>query len=272
MKLEGKVAMITGAARSLGRTHALTFAAEGADLLLTDICTQEGPYPLASRRELEQTAEECRRLGSRVTTAVSDVREQDSIDVAVEEGIQEFGRIDVLVNNAGLLTPGGLLAHELTEDQWNMIIDVNLSGTWRSSKSVLPHMIEARSGSIVNISSTGGRIAFELYSSYVASKHAIVGLTKALALEYSRFGIRVNAVAPSTVSANHLSGARSTEAVAASLGTSLEEYERGSVAHHPIARLVSATEVSRACVFLASDDSSGTTGTELLVDGGFTLR
>ena len=115
-------------------------------------------------------------------------------------------------------------------------------------------------------------MAFELYSNYVASKHAVVGLTKALALEYARFGIRVNAVAPSTVAAQDTLGARSTAAVAATFGVSLEDYERGSAAHHPLGRLISATEVSKACVYLASDDSTGTTGTELLVDCGYTLH
>jgi azi24 len=272
MRLDGKVVMITGAGRSLGRSHALTFAEEGADLLLTDFCEEDGPYLLASRRELEQTAEECRKVGSTVVTAVADVRDQADIDAAVGTGVREFGRIDVLVNNAGLLVPGGVLAHELTEDQWNLVLDVNLSGTWRCSKAVLQHMVAARSGSIVNTSSTGGRVAFEMYSNYVASKHAVVGLTKALALEYARFGIRVNAVAPSTVAAQDTLGARSTAAVAATFGVSLEDYERGSAAHHPLGRLISATEVSKACVYLASDDSTGTTGTELLVDCGYTLH
>ncbi|MFS4092186.1 SDR family oxidoreductase [Streptomyces sp. AF1A] len=272
MRLDGQVAMITGAARSLGRSHALTFAREGADLLLVDRCRQEGPYPLAERRDLEETAAACRRTGSRVVTAVADVRDQSAVEAALAAGLDEFGRIDVLVNNAGLLTPGGVRSHELSEDDWNLVIDVNLNGTWRCCRAVLPHMVAQRSGTIVNTASTGGRVAFEMYSSYVASKHAVVGLTKALALEYGRYGIRVNAVCPSTVAADDDLGSRSTRAVARTMGSSLEDYERSSSSYHAIGRLVTAQEVSAACLWLAGPESGGTTGTELLVDGGFTAR
>lgn len=272
MRLGNKVVMITGAARALGRAHALTFAREGADLLLTDLCREDGPYTLSSRRELETTAADCRRIGSKVVTAVADVRNQDAIDAALAAGLDEFGRIDVLLNNAGLLAPGGRHAHELTEEQWLLVIDVNLNGTWRTCRAVLPHMVAQRSGAIVNTASTGGRVAFEMYASYVASKHAVVGLTKALALEYGRYGIRVNSVSPSTVAASTELGTRSTAAVAQAMGTSLEDYERGSASYHAIGRLVTAQEVSHACLWLASDDSAGTTGTDLLVDGGFTAR
>jgi NAD(P)-dependent dehydrogenase (short-subunit alcohol dehydrogenase family) len=272
MRLDQKVVMITGAARALGRSHALTFAREGADLLLTDLCQQDGPYPLSSRRELEATAADCRRIGSKVATAVADVRDQQAVDAAVEVGIDEFGRIDVLLNNAGLLAPGGVRAHELTEQQWTLVVDVNLNGTWRCCRAVLPHMVKQRSGVIVNTASTGARVAFELYSSYVASKHAVVGLTKALALEYGQFGIRANSVSPSTVASSDDLGTRSTAAVAQAMGTTLADYERGSASHHAIGRLVTAEEVSRACLWLASDDSAGTSGTDLLIDGGFTAR
>ncbi len=272
MILDHKIAMITGAARSIGRSHALTFAKAGADLLLTDIGRGDGPYPLASRKQLEATAAECRRLGSRVITAVADVRDQASVDAAVEAGIDEFGQIDILINNAGLLAPGGVHAHELTEEQWQLVIDVNLNGTWRCCRAVLPHMVSQRSGAIVNTASTGGRVAFELYASYVASKHAVLGLTKALALEYGRYGIRVNAVSPSTVAASDELGTESTVAVAAAMGASLRDYENSSASYHPIGRLVTAEEVSRACLWLASDESTGTTGTDLLIDGGFTAR
>lgn len=272
MRMDQKIVMITGAARALGRSHALTFAREGADLLLTDIGRTDGPYPLASRKDLELVAADCRRIGSRVITAVADVRDQAEVDAAVAAGVEEFGRIDVLINNAGLLTPGGVRAHELTAEQWTLVIDVNLNGTWRCCRAVLPHMVRQRYGVIVNTASTGGRVAFELYSSYVASKHAVVGLTKALALEYGRSGIRVNAVSPTTVAASDDLGFRSTAAVAETMGVSLDEYERTTASLHPIGRLVTAEEVSQACLWLAGDESSGTTGTELLVDGGFTTR
>lgn len=272
MRIEGHVVLITGAARALGRSHALTFAREGADLVLVDRCVADGPYPLGSRQDLEESAAECRRIGSRVVTAVADIREPSDVDTAVATGIEEFGHIDVLVNNAGLLAPGGVVSHELSEDDWNLVIDVNLNGTWRCCRAVLPHMVEQKSGAIVNVASTGARVAFEMFSSYVASKHAVVGLTKALALEYGRYGVRVNAVCPSSVASDEGLGSRSTAAVAEAMRSSLEDYERSSSAYHAIGRLVTAEEVSAACLWLASPESSGTTGTDLLVDGGFTAR
>ncbi|MFF8725818.1 SDR family oxidoreductase [Streptomyces sp. NPDC015171] len=272
MRIEGRIAAITGAARGLGRSHALLFAKEGADLLLMDRCQEDGPYPLAGRRELEETAADCRRLGARVVTAVADVREQAAVDAAVAAGLDEFGRIDILLNNAGLLAPGGVRAHELSEEDWTLVVDVNLNGTWRCCRAVLPAMVAQRSGAIVNTASVGGLVAYEMYSSYVASKHAVIGLTKALALEYGRLGIRVNAVCPSTVAAADRAETSSTAAVAAGMGASLEDYERSSTSYHPIGRLVSAEEVSAACLWLAGPESAGTTGSALTVDGGFTAR
>ncbi|MFD8478581.1 SDR family oxidoreductase [Kitasatospora sp. NPDC059673] len=272
MRVEGQVAAITGAARGLGRSHAFLFAREGADLLLVDRCREDGPYPLAGRRELEETAAECRRLGARVVTAVADVRDQASVDAAVAAGLAEFDRIDILLNNAGLLAPGGVRSHELSEQDWSLVVDVNLNGTWRCCRAVLPVMVEQGGGSIVNTASVGGLVGYEMYSSYVASKHAVIGLTKALALEYGRSGIRVNAVCPTTVAAEDRLDTRSTAAVAASMGASLADYERSSTSYHPIGRLVTAEEVSAACLWLAGRESAGTTGSALVVDGGFTAR
>lgn len=273
MLLDGNVAMITGAARALGRSHALVFASEGADLILVDHCDPEaGPYPMSSRRDLEETAESCRRLGSRVLTGVADVRDQACVDKVVGAGLEEFGRIDVLLNNAGVLGPGGMRVHELSEQQWQLALDVNLSGTWRCCRAVLPHMVDQGGGRIVNTASTGGRVAFELYSNYVASKHGVIGLTKSIALEYGRHGVRANAVCPSTVADDPALGTRSTRAVAAAMAADLWDYERGSASLHPIGRLVTAAEVSAACLWLASPNSGGVTGTELMVDGGFTAH
>lgn len=257
MLLDGQVAMITGAARALGESHALAFAREGADLLLVDRCREDGPYSLASLRELERTAAECRRVGSKVVTAVADVRQQAAIDAAVQQGIDAFGHIDVLLNDAGSLALGGRRSHELSEDDWTLVIDVNLNGTWRCCRSVLPQMVGRRYGAIVNVASTGGRVAFQKYSSYIASRHAVIGLTKALALEYGRYGIRANAVCPTTVAGGCGLGATSTAAVATAQGS------------HTPDRPAAATEVSAAAVWLASPESNGTTGVELPVEGGF---
>lgn len=272
-RVDGRVVMITGAARALGRSHAEVFAREGADLLLVDLCAGlEGPYAMPARRDLEDTADVCRAEGGQVLTAMADVRDQAQIDAAVAAGLAEFGRIDVLVNNAGLLGPGGRAAHELSESDWQLVVDVNLNGSWRCAKAVLPSMVRRRAGAIVNTASTAGFIAYEMFASYVASKHAVIGLTKALAVEYAHTGIRVNAVCPTTVRADPELGMASTAAVAAAVGVTLGDYEASSAARHPMRRLVGAEEVSAACLWLASDEASGTTGTSLVVDCGYLAR
>ncbi|MFF3340185.1 mycofactocin-coupled SDR family oxidoreductase [Streptomyces flavidovirens] len=273
MLLDGNVALITGAARALGRSHALAFAREGADLILLDRCDPDGgPYPMSGRRDLEETADACRKLGSRVLTGVADVRHQADVDKVVNAGLDEFGRIDVLLNNAGVLGPGGVRVHELTEEQWQLALDVNLSGTWRCCRAVLPHMVEQGGGRIINTASTGGLVGFERYANYVASKHGVIGLTKSIALEYGRHGVRANAICPTTVADDPRLSTRSTRAVAASMGAELQDYERTSASLHPIGRLVTAAEVSAACLWLAGPHSGGVTGTELVVDGGFTAH
>lgn len=273
-RLEGRVAVITGAARGLGRSHALTFAGEGADLALLDVCGDGAgsPYAMSTRKQLETTAIECRRLGSRVVTAAADVRDAAAVEAAVGEARAELDHVDVLVNNAGVLGPGGCFAHELDEAQWNLVLDVNLSGAWRCAKAVLPHMLERRSGSIITIASTGGLVGFELFASYVASKHGAIGLTKALALEYGTFGIRANAVCPTTIEPDAETEGQGTQAVAAQIGTPLEDYVRSSRSYHPLRTLVSARDVSATCVWLASDDAAHVTGAAIPVDAGFLAR
>jgi NAD(P)-dependent dehydrogenase (short-subunit alcohol dehydrogenase family) len=273
-RLDGKVVVISGAGRGLGRSHALTFAREGADLLLLDLCRDhEGyPYPMSNRKQLEDTARKCRRMGSRVMTSATDVRCQEQVDRAVEEGMAEFGRIDVLVNNAGLLGPAGRLTHELDDAGWTLVVDVNLSGSWRCSKAVLPCMVASRSGCIINIASTGGLVGFEMFASYVASKHGVIGLTKAMALEYGAFNIRVNAVCPTTVQSDPGLDGYGTQAAAAQIGTPLEDYEACSRSYHPMRTLVSAQDVSVTCAWLASDDAARVTGTAIPVDAGFLAR
>src|SRR5690349_946075 len=165
-----RTVFITGAARGIGRATALAFAHEGASLLLTDICAPipECPYPLASREQLEETAQRCRNAGSQVETAVVDVREADAIAAAVASAETSIGGIDVLIANAGIVGPGGVPAHELSEAEWDVVVDVDLNGVWKCARAVVPGMVARRRGSIVNISSTGGLVAFPHFANYVA--------------------------------------------------------------------------------------------------------
>jgi NAD(P)-dependent dehydrogenase (short-subunit alcohol dehydrogenase family) len=265
---------ITGAARGVGRATALAFAGNGASLLVSDICAQieECPYPLGTRDQLEETARRCRSLGARVVAQVVDVRDQAQIDAAVLRCRQELGPVDVLVNNAGLVGPSGVPAHELDERAWSTMVDVDLSGVWRCAKSVLPGMIESRGGAIVNVSSTAGMVAFPFFANYVAAKHGVIGLTRALALDYAPHGIRVNAVCPTSVQDEPELDSAMLAGVAAMLGVGASDYESLSLPHHPLGALVRAGDVAGTIVWLASETAARMTGAVIPVDAGFTAR
>lgn len=265
---------ITGAARGVGRATAMAFACGGSPLLLTDICAQidECPYPLGTREQLEETARRCRALGSQVLTAVVDVRDQAQISAALSTARAELGPVDVLVNNAGLVGPAGAPAHDLEEAEWSVVIDVDLNGPWRCAREVLPDMIARHSGAIVNVVSTAGLVAFPFFANYVAAKHGLIGLTRALALDYAPHGIRVNAVSPTSVRDEPELDSQMLGGVAGMLGVDLEDYEALSLPHHPLGALVSAGDVAGAITWLASDAAASVTGAVIAVDGGFTVR
>lgn len=269
-----KTVFITGAARGVGRATSLAFAADGANLLLGDICAQIDacPYPLATREQLEETARRCRAIGSQVVTAVLDVRRQEQVDAAVTRCRQELGAVDVLVNNAGLVGPAGAPAHEFDERAWMTMLDVNLSGVWRCAKAVLPDMVARRSGAIVNVSSTAGLVAFPFFANYVASKHGVIGLTRALALDYSAQSVRVNAVCPTSVADDPQLDSAMLAGVAGMLGVEAVDYEALSLPHHPLGTLVSAGDVAGAITWLCSDAAGRVTGAVIPVDAGFTVR
>lgn len=265
---------ITGAGRGIGRATAHAFAAAGASVFLTDICDQieECPYPLATREDLEETADRCRSFQGRVGTAVVDVRRAEQVDEAVRRCREELGPVDVLVNNAGLVGPAGVAAHELSETAWSLLLDVDLGGVWRCSKAVLPDMLRRRNGAIVNVASTAGLVAFPLFANYVAAKHGVVGLTRALALDYAAYGIRINAVCPTSVRDEPGPAPGMLSGVAGMLGVDLADYEALSLPHHPLGTLVTAEDVAAAVLWLASDAAARVTGAAIPVDAGFTAR
>jgi len=267
-RFSGRVVMITGAARGMGRSHALAFAREGALVTCLDL-GQSRPqlyYELSSQSDLEETAEECRRICGQDAIAVyADVRNASQVDTAVKVVIDTFGRIDVLVNNAGITT-GGHLAHELSEEDWDKMLAVNLKGVWLCCKYVIPHMIKQRNGKIINISSVAGLEAFPGYVNYVAAKFGVVGLTKTLAIELAEHGINVNCVCPGMVSTPML------DADAASSGITAEEGRVEFVKGHLFQRLIPAEDISRAILWLASEDTTNVTGIALPIDAGFLTR
>jgi SDR family mycofactocin-dependent oxidoreductase len=271
--LDGKVAFITGAARGQGRSHAVAFAEEGADLLLVDVCADimGVRYPLGRAQQLEETARRCREYGSRVTTMRCDVRVQSDLDAAVARGLEEFGQIDVLVNNAGVGSPAGPV-WELSEEQWLLLLDIDLNGVFRASKAVIPHMIEREQGCILSTSSAAGLKGFGSDANYVAAKHGVVGLTKNMAIDLAPHGIRVNCVCPGSVRDDpHLDSAM-LKGVAEEFGVPIDQHEQEFASYHLLPVLMEARDISRAYVWLASDDCVRVTGAILSLDAGFITK
>ena len=272
--LSGKTALITGAARGLGRACAVRFARAGASLILLDI-GHDLPgvaYRLGSERQLRYTADLCERQGAATMTVLADVRSARQVTDAVAEGLDRFGTINVLINAAGLASPAGKVVHEITEDEWALMIDVDLSGAWRTMKAVVPVFADQRGGSIVNISSTAGTLGYKNFAGYVAAKHGLIGLTKAAALDYAAFKVRVNALCPGSVRDN----AELDGVMLAEIGRSLEIDEADAeglfTQQQPMNALVEADDVAAAALWLASDEARNVTGTTLLVDGGYSAR
>jgi SDR family mycofactocin-dependent oxidoreductase len=272
-RLDGQVAMITGAARGQGRSHAVTFAEEGADLLLVDVCAPipEVINPLATADDLAETVRRCEALGRRVVSTTCDVRDQAQVDAAVALGLTQLGRIDVLINNAGVSSPIGS-AFELTEAQWQVVLDIDLSGVWRCSKAVAPHMKERGSGCILNTSSAAGLKALGTNAAYVTAKHGLIGLTKSMAIDLARWGIRVNAVCPGSVRDDPDLDSSMLHGCAVEWQVPLDTYEEVFRSYHLLDALIEARDVSRAYVWLASADGVRITGIALPVDAGFVTK
>ncbi|MEU5690769.1 SDR family oxidoreductase [Actinosynnema sp. NPDC020468] len=274
MTLAGRCVIVTGAARGVGRACAVAFARAGADVVALDVGHDiEGvPYPLGSGSQLDLTAELCREAGGVVLTARADVRDSVAVTAAVERAHDRFGRIDVLVNNAGIVAPSGKVVHEVSDEEWALLLDVDLSGAWRAIRAVGPIMTAQRSGSIVNIASTAGLVGYRHFAGYVAAKHGLVGLTKAVALDYAPHRVRVNAVCPGNIRDSAWVEGRMLSEVARSLGVPVDGHETAFTADQPLNALVEPEDVASAAVWLASDDTSRVTGSVVTVDGGFTAH
>lgn len=251
MELDGKVAVVTGAAQGIGRSCAERLAAEGARVVLADIDMDEG-----------QAAAEA--IGSSAAFHKTDMRDLSSVKAMADFAVSQFGGIDILVNNAAVALNG--VVDEVDEDRWLQVIDLNLSGVWRGMKACIPHMRRCGGGSVINMSSVQGLRGFAGWPAYAAAKGGINALTTQTAVDLAPAGIRVNAVAPGTILTPM------NEKIFADLpdgGASLkDEWNRA----HPIGRFGYPNEVADAVVFLASDRSSFITGEVLRVDGGLAIR
>jgi len=261
------VVFITGAARGQGRAHAVRLAQEGADIIAVDICDNidSVPFSMGTADQLAETTKMVENLDRRIVTRRADVRHSAQLKAAIEEGVSEFGHIDVVCANAGIASMG--LTWELTDEQWQNVIDVNLTGVWRTLKAVIPTMIEqGTGGSIIITSSMAGEMGLAGIGHYTAAKHGVMGLMRTLVNEVSQYGIRVNCVNPTTVNTDMIQNDAFYQYVGA---TTPEEMGTFFQSLHALpVPWVEAIDISNAVLFLASDESRYVTGLPLWVDAG----
>ncbi len=248
-RFDGKVALITGGGRGIGLATALALGREGAKVVVGNRDARQG----------EAAVRQIKGAGGEATFRKTDVLQEADIKALVDHAVQTYGRLDVAFNNAGVDGSMAPLA-EQTEENYRLVMDVNVRGVWLSMKYEIPAMLKSGGGSIVNTTSVGGSIGFPNLGIYVASKHAVVGLTKTAALELAKSGIRVNCVSPAGIDTEMLNRVAG--------GT--EEGMAGFAAAHPVGRIGQPEEIATAVLWLASAESSFVTGHDLLVDGGMT--
>ena len=274
-RVEGKVAFITGAARGQGRSHAITLAREGADIIAVDLCAQIGsvPYPMATPEDLAQTVKEVEAAGRRIVAAVADVRDYDALKEALDDGVARLGRLDIVSANAGIVSYGTLA--ELPEQTWQDMIDVNLTGEWHAAKAAIPHLrAGGRGGSMILTSSELGLRAQPNAGHYTAGKHGVVGMMRTLALELAPDFIRVNSIHPTTVNTPMVMNSATYRLLRPDLDNPTADDLAGPAAALnalPIA-WVEPADVSNAVLWLASDESRYVTGITLPVDAGWLLK
>ena len=248
MRLQNRVALVTGAAMGIGKAIAQLFAQEGARVVAADV-----------NQAAAQTEHEIREAGGECLFVRTDISREPEVEAAVKAGTDRFGTIDVLLNVAGIAHEAP--AHQLKLEDWHRILDVNLVGTFLCAKHVLPGMLQARRGAIVNISSIQGLFGFPGYPHYAASKGGIIAMTRQMAREYASAGIRVNCIAPGTVDTPMNAGVLSRVPNPQELRAAWDKM-------HPLGRIGQPIDVAWAALYLASDESSWVTGQNLSIDGG----
>src|SRR6201991_2698220 len=277
-RVEGKVAFITGAARGQGRAHAVRMAQEGADIIAVDICKQidSVQIPLSTPEDLAETADLVKGHNRRIYTAEVDTRDYDALKAAVDAGVEQLGRLDIIVANAGIGN-GGATLDKTSEGDWTDMIDVNLGGVWKTVKAGVPHILAGgRGGSIILTSSVKGVKAYSnlLLGHYVASKHGVVGLMRAFAVELGQHMIRVNSVHPTFVNTPMLLNEGLYKMVRPDLkNPGPDDLAPFCQAFHTLPiPWVEAEDISNAVLFLASDESRYITGVTLPIDAGQCLK
>ena len=249
MRLKNKVAIITGAGSGIGRASALAFAREGAKVVVADWVEEGG----------KGTVNLIKKQAGQAVFVKDDVSQASDVEQMIKQSLAEYGRVDILFNNAGIVKMGAL--HETTEADWDQVLDVNLKGVFLCSKAVLPQMLKQGSGKIVNTASIAGLVGFSQVGAYCASKGGIIALTREMALEYAPKKINVNCIAPGIIKTAMTKDMLNDPATV-----------RGFAASTPYPRLGEGEDIAMAAVYLASDESDFVTGQVLAVDGGWTAK
>ncbi|MGE2732604.1 mycofactocin-coupled SDR family oxidoreductase [Mycolicibacterium vaccae] len=276
-RVEGKVAFITGAARGQGRSHAVRLAEEGADIIAIDVCgpiSTHTDIPPATPDDLAQTVDLVKGTGRRIVAAEVDVRDFAAVKDAVDSGVEQLGRLDIVVANAGIGN-GGQTLDRTSEEDWTDMIDVNLSGVWKSVKAAVPHLLSGgRGGSIILTSSVGGLKPYPHTGHYIAAKHGVIGLMRTFAVELGQHSIRVNAVCPTNVNTPLFMN----EGTMKLFRPDLENPGPDDLAvaaqfmHVLPVGWVEPVDISNAVLFLASDEARYITGLPVTVDAGSMLK
>ena len=273
--LDGRVAFVTGVARGQGRSHAVKLAEEGADIIGIDALVDEPTvhYPLATKSDLDETAELVESLGRRAILSQADIRDLPTLTAAVDAGVASLGRLDVIVANAGIFSLGAVL--DLPERAWQDMIDVNLTGEWHAAKAAIPHLrAGGRGGSMILTSSELGLRAQPNTGHYTAAKHGVVGLMRTLALELAPDFIRVNSIHPTTVNTPMVMNSATYRLFRPDLeNPTADDMAEASRAVNALPiPWVEPTDISNAVLWLASDESRYVTGITLPVDAGWLVK
>jgi SDR family mycofactocin-dependent oxidoreductase len=276
-RVEGKVAFITGAARGQGRSHAVRLAKEGADIIAIDICgpvSSNTKIEPATPEDLAETAGVVKQLNRRIITAEVDVRDYDAVKAAVDSGVEQLGRLDIICANAGIGN-GGHTLHRTSETDWTDMIDVNLSGVWKTVKAAVPHLIsQGQGGSIILTSSVGGLKAYPHTGHYIAAKHGVVGLMRTFAVELGEYSIRVNSVHPTNVNTPMFMNEGTMKLFRPDLENPVPDdlAVAARFMHVLPVGWVEPVDISNAVLFLASDESRYVTGVTMTIDAGSMLK
>ena len=269
-RLSGKVAFISGIARGQGRAHAIRLAEEGADIIGFDRCEPVATVPntMGTEEDLAETVSAIEALDRRVLVAKVDVRDQTAINDLLADGVDRFGRLDIVVANAGIASAG--LLWQLSDEEWSEMIDINLTGVWRTIRAAVPILIsQDTGGSIIAISSAAGLVAVPRMGHYTAAKHGVTGLAKSLAVELAPYRIRSNSVHPGNVDTPMINTEGAWAVFTGQQDATAEMFATAMQALNAMPTpFVEPRDISNAVLYLASDEARWVTGTQLVVDAG----